>query len=456
MRFLSRRLVPFLSVTFSAFRSGKILIYQGVVIDLERKAFRISTAMQDKIRGFCAHSQGPGGESLYQVCALEKLVGRLEWCAWLVPGARQHVYYLIKVLQAARDTNSLLTQLTEEARSEISWWKQDSTLRPGRSFENCDRSVAVEFSAPEVVGSSDATPARYGFRLFSHKFRSFLHAKSGLVKPINSLLNAHGKPNIKMDTSKPNQIGYAELYAVFRAVQEAPNGSRLLLKVDNKGVVGGLLKGRFRNEEMNALLGLILDELMKNTKFIQSQWVDTHEMEKLGSDDLSRGRFRPEGYTVAPQMFAKVQRICTETFGVFESKIILDAFGSPSQNPFNLPYLSRIVDENDPLCLGSDFFQYNFNAYKRDGVIYAFPPRKIELTIIRHLCGFLPQRWIIILSGENLPMATQLVQGKYEYNFERFAVKAHKRALMYNRSPAYMLMALALRPKQSKRPHSGL
>ena len=124
------------------------------------------------------------------------------------------------------------------------------------------------------------------------------------------------------DTSQPNQIGYAELYAVFRAVQEAPNGSRLLLKVDNKGVVGGLLKGRFRNEEMNALLGLILDELMKNTKFIQSQWVDTHEMEKLGSDDLSRGRFRPEGYTVAPQMFAKVQRICTETFGVFESKIM--------------------------------------------------------------------------------------------------------------------------------------
>ena len=301
-------------------------MYQGVVIDLERKAFRISTAMQDKIRGFCAHSHDPDGGSLYQVCALEKLVRRLEWCAWLVPGARQHVYYLIKVLQAAREKNCLLTPLSDEAESEIAWWKQDSTLRPGRSFENCDRSVAVDFSAQDVVGSSDATPARYGFRLFSHKFRSFLHAKSGLVKPINSLLNAHGKPSIKMDSSKPNQIGYSELYAVFRAVQEAPNGSRLLLKVDNKGVVCGLMKGRFRNEAMNALLGLILEEMMKNTKFMQSQWVDTHEMERLGSDDLSRGRFRPEGYTVAPQMFDKIQRICTETFGVLESKI-MKSFG---------------------------------------------------------------------------------------------------------------------------------
>ena len=130
---------------------------------------------------------------------------------------------------------------------------------------------------------------------------------------------------------------------------------------------------------------------------------------------------------------------------------ILDAFASPCQNPFNLPYLSRIVNEEDPLCLGTDFFQFNFNAYKRQGVIYAYPPRKIELTIIRHLCGFLPQRWVIVMSGENLAMATQVVQGKYEYSFERFAVKAHKKALGYNRTPAYMLMVLALRPKQPKR-----
>ena len=78
----------------------------------------------------------------------------------------------------------------------------------------------------------------------------------------------------------------------------------------------------------------------------------------------------------------------------------LDAFASPSQNVFDIPYLSRIVNETDPLCLGADFFEYNFNAYRRGGVIYAFLPRMVELTAVKHAMNFVPQRWLFIISDK--------------------------------------------------------
>ena len=73
---------------------------------------------------------------------------------------------------------------------------------------------------------------------------------------------------------------------------------------------------------MNALLGLLLEELDKNTKLIHAGWVSTVEMEQLGSDGLSRGIFRPEGYTVAECMVSKLKRVSTEMFGILESRFM--------------------------------------------------------------------------------------------------------------------------------------
>ena len=174
----------------------------------------------------------------------------------------------------------------------------------------------------DMQGSSDAVPNRFGFRLFSTKFSSFLRAKSGPVQDINSLLTDLNKNTIKMDSNEP-QIGYAELYAVYRAVLEVPGGGRIKLRVDNMGVVAGLSKGRFRNEAMNALLGIIYEEMQVNNKFLDTVWVDTRQMERLGSDGLSRARFKPEGYTVAPAMVPKIQRLASEMFGLLNSNITI-------------------------------------------------------------------------------------------------------------------------------------
>ena len=69
-------------------------------------------------------------------------------------------------------------------------------------------------------------------------------------------------------------------------------------------------------------------------------------------------------------MINKIQRICDRYFGILDSKIVLDAFASPCQNVMRLPYLSRIMNDEDPLCLQADFFEFNFDAYRRGGVIY--------------------------------------------------------------------------------------
>ena len=180
----------------------------------------------------------------------------------------------------------------------MAWWRQDKVLCPGRSFDDVDSTVLVKY---DVNACSDATPNRYGFRLFSHKIPSFLKAKSGTVTPLNTILQNLNKPQIQ-NLENETTIGYAELFALFMAIKEAPDGSRVLVRVDNQGVVAGVMKGRFKAEKLNVLLGLIFEELDRGGKLFDTVWVDTATMERLGADGLSRGRFVPEGYTIAPDM----------------------------------------------------------------------------------------------------------------------------------------------------------
>ena len=71
--------------------------------------------------------------------------------------------------------------------------------------------------------------------------------------------------------------------------------------------------------------------------------------------------------------------------------------------------------------------------------------------MVRHICDFIPQKWFVIVSGENLSYAIEIIQDRFEYHYERFAIKSNKQALQFKRKPAYMLMALVLKPKSRKR-----
>ena len=46
-------------------RVGKILVYQGIVIDMETKRFRVSTAMQEKIKSIAPMSEDAGFDAEY-------------------------------------------------------------------------------------------------------------------------------------------------------------------------------------------------------------------------------------------------------------------------------------------------------------------------------------------------------------------------------------------------------
>ena len=113
------------------------------------------------------------------------------------------------------------------------------------------------------------------------------------------------------------------------------------------------------------------EELQTQGKLLNTVWVDTEMMIRLGSDGLSRQRFDAEGYTISTLMTSKLQRQCDQFFGLLDSRIVLDAFCSPSQNVLKIAYLARTVNELDPLCLKSDFFEFNFDAYRRGGVFYS-------------------------------------------------------------------------------------
>ena len=249
---------------------------------------------------------------------LEKLMGRLEFCQWLVPAGRQHTFFILEALQKARKSGDFFVELSEDAKAEHAWWSRDDVICPGRPFSDFGVSTYVTW---DVQGSSDATPDRWGYRIFSTKFSSFMRTLGGKVVPINRLLNSLQKPLLNLDGDQPS-IAYSELYALFRAIMAAPNGTKIYLRCDNSSVVAGVQKGRFRSPSMNALLGLIFDELLLGDKQLQTVWVSTETMVRLGSDGVSRNQFGAEGYTVARCMLNKIQRVCTEAFGLMDSKIM--------------------------------------------------------------------------------------------------------------------------------------
>ena len=119
------------------------------------------------------------------------------------------------------------------------------------------------------------------------------------------------------------KIAYGELFAIYKAVQIAPTGARLLLRVDNTGVLQGIEKGRFREESLNILLGLLLEELEKGNKLLRTEWVPTTTMESLGADAISRNRFPIEGYTVSKVFAKKLQQRADRYFGALESTFMV-------------------------------------------------------------------------------------------------------------------------------------
>ena len=75
----------------------------------------------------------------------------------------------------------------------------------------------------------------------------------------------------------------------------------------------------------------------------------------------------------------------------------------------------------------------------------------IELAAVKHAMEFVPQRWLFIISGQNLSQATELIQHDYDYHFERFSRKGNRTALQHKRTPSLLLMVLLLKPKRRKR-----
>ena len=242
------------------------------------------------------------------------MLGRLEWVQWLVPGARQRTFYLLDLLNVSLSVNSAWVDVNAEALSELEWWKLESTISPGRSFADTNKTILVE---PSAQGASDATPGRFGCRLYSTLFPSYMKSRGGLVVPLPDLLTNLGKriPETLNLPSSNTTIAYGELFAIYKAVEMAPTGSRLLLRVDNTGAMRGVQKGRFKEESLNILLGLIVEEMDKGNKLLSLRWVSTLTMERLGADGISRNRFPEEGYTISEQSTRKLRAAALEYFG---------------------------------------------------------------------------------------------------------------------------------------------
>jgi hypothetical protein len=228
----------------------------------------------------------------------ETVIGTLDHVCLVVPEGRSHLVSLYKFRGGfkSQHANGVRHKLSTGTAEDMAWWRmrlQDrfvgtNIIRPPEALDNRD-----------FVDASTA----WGIGLILDGRWLAWQFKDGW--------RCEGR-----------EIGWAEMVAVELAVRTLITGRfakcHVVVRSDNKGVVGALKAGRSRGIQQNAILREIVRLIQENDIWISTVWIPTAENP---ADDPSRG--------------------------VFPGKTSLYAF--PPRLPFHLTrYVHKTVDYHDP------------------------------------------------------------------------------------------------------------
>ena len=198
----------------------------------------------------------------------EQIIGTLNHICLVLPEGRSHLVSLYKFRGGFKNHHAHESKhkLTTEAAADILWWSLQ---------------LQNDFVGMKIIRPPEAS-----------KTALFVDASTGWG--IGLVLDGKWLAWQLKDgwNHDSREIGWAEMVAVELAVRTLLSGkftnSHIIIRSDNKGVVGALGAGRSRGTQQNFILREIVKLIQHNELWISTTWVSTKDNP---ADNPSRGIF---------------------------------------------------------------------------------------------------------------------------------------------------------------------
>jgi hypothetical protein len=206
--------------------------------------------------------------SLHTVKEAEQIIGTLNHVCLVVPEGRSRLVSLYKFRSGFKTHHSheAKHKLTSAASSDLSWWRQR---------------LSDEFVGMGII----RPPQPLSTSLFVDASTSW---GIGIILD-GKWLAWQFKEGWNLEN---REIGWAEMVAVELAIRTLITGKfsncHVIVRSDNKGVVGALAAGRSRGTQQNLILREIVKLIQDNVLWISTIWISTTDNP---ADGPSRGVF---------------------------------------------------------------------------------------------------------------------------------------------------------------------
>ena len=365
--------------------AGSSVTVLGAHVDLISKTASLdrdkAIGIEQAIRNFLKHE-------LISPQDLAALAGKLEFASRFSADGRAFTFYLTKLLAEScwdpyisRDawlkSSVRSIKIDQGTRSELLHWSTISS----------HARIGMKDNASTYIGtvSSDASSDGYGYTIGNRFF--------GGSFP---------------DDIRPLNISQKESFALATLVDQLTERSKhYTIKVDNTAVVAAFRKGRSSDGFIHKSVCRAKLALRKLGSSAEVLWISTKEMEQL-ADGPSRGKWPQDPFGLSPSGAFRLREISSDFSRRLDDQDMVDIFGGPSNNPFDVDYFSVHHDFDDPRCRREDAFsalaRKRSNNQTIDGGVYAFPPLGLCLSFCDQVAeiGLGPDSALFLITAGNL------------------------------------------------------
>ena len=183
--------------------------------------------------------------------------------------------------------------------------------------------------------------------------------------------------------------------AVFLTLRklDPPQGTHILLNVDNQTAVSCLRRGGSRSPALNGVVLVILKLLRKKNLFLTPSYIQG--VRNVLADSLSRNTIQESEWRLSKETFQQVLIACPD--------LQVDLFATKENHQLD-QYVSPFVDPN---AVATDALSIDWNIWER---IYLFPLMNLISKVLTKLTSFKGVAVLVAPSWPNSQWFPQLMQ----------------------------------------------
>ena len=176
------------------------------------------------------------------------------------------------------------------------------------------------------------------------------------------------------------------LYNLIKAVVSKDTDFTFL--IDNKAALGAFTKGRSKNLFINGLVSEVRQILFDNNSRANFIWISTRSMGPL-ADQPSRSEYARDEFGLTDAGVDRLFSLRPSIRYRRQNQDLISLFGSPKNNPLQVPYFSVDFDLDDNLCRKQEAFHAIetrlANSGRFGGGVFCFPPPLLSIELVHQI-----------------------------------------------------------------------